>query len=159
MAYTPYGFICIWVYRGNVLMRVFELKEKLLEFYSTEGNIQFCELLKNKKLCAMLAYLANIFNYINSVNSNIQGREENILCSTDKRLAFQTKIVMWKRKVIENNVKMFPLIPNNATTLTPVISEHFISSEDKNQRIFPRNKNSKLRLDTKSFYFVVYFNF
>lgn len=37
-----------WLSRGKVLMRVFELKEELLEFYSTEGNIPFGELLKNE---------------------------------------------------------------------------------------------------------------
>ncbi|KAL4121591.1 hypothetical protein QTP88_014076 [Uroleucon formosanum] len=118
-------------------MRVFELKEELLEFYSTEGNITFCELLKNEKWCAMLAYLADIFNYINSINTNMQGREENILTSTDKLLAFQKKIAMWKRKVTENNFEMFPLVPNNATrTLAPVISEHLISLEDKINKYF-----------------------
>lgn len=45
----------------------------------------------------MLAYLANIFNCINRVNTKMQGREENILTSTDKLLAFQKKIVMWKK--------------------------------------------------------------
>lgn len=96
-----------WLSRGKVLMRVFELKEELLEFYSTEGNITFCELLKNEKWCAMLAYLADIFNYINSVNTNMQGREENILTSTDKLLAFQKKIVMWKRKLLKIISKCF----------------------------------------------------
>jgi len=38
-----------WLSRGKVLMRVYELKEELLEFYHTEGNITFCELLKNEK--------------------------------------------------------------------------------------------------------------
>jgi hypothetical protein len=127
-----------WLSRGKVLMRVFELKEELLEFYITEGNMTFCELLKNEKWCAMLAYLADIFNYINSVNTNMQGREENILTSTDKLLAFQKKIFMWKRKATENNFEMFPLIPINATTtLAPVISEHLISLEEKINKYFP----------------------
>lgn len=87
----------------------------------------------------MLAYLADIFNYINSVNTNMQGREENILTSTDKFLAFQKKkIVMWKRKVTENNVEMFQLIPNNATTtLAPIVSEHLILLENKINKYFP----------------------
>jgi hypothetical protein len=98
----------------------------------------FCELLKNEKWCAMLAYLADIFNYINSVNTNMQGREENILTSTDKLLAFQKKIFMWKRKATENNFEMFPLIPINATTtLAPVILEHLISLEEKINKYFP----------------------
>ena len=42
----------------------------------------------------MLAYLADIFNYINSINTKMQGREENILTSTDKLLSFQKNIVM-----------------------------------------------------------------
>jgi len=45
-------------------MRVFELKEELLEFYSTDGNITFCKLLKNGKWCAMLAYLTDKYSII-----------------------------------------------------------------------------------------------
>jgi hypothetical protein len=101
-----------WLSKGKVLMRVFELKEVLWEFYSTEGNITFCKFFKNKKWCTMLAYLADTFNHNNSVNSKIQICEENILTSTDKLLAFQKKIIiMWKRNVTENNFEMFPLIP------------------------------------------------
>jgi len=130
-----------WLSRGKVSMRVYELKEELLEFYHTEGNITFCELLKNEKWCVMLAYLSDIFNYINSVNCNIQGRDENILTSTDKLLAFQKKIVMWKRKAAENSLEMFPLIQNNKTsTLAPIILEHLISLEDKINKYFPELK-------------------
>ncbi|XP_050066389.1 zinc finger BED domain-containing protein 5-like [Aphis gossypii] len=113
-----------WLSRGKVLMRVFELKEELLEFYSTEGNITLCELLKNEKWCAMLAYLADIFNYINGVNTNMQGREENILTSTDKLLAFQKKIVMWKRKVTENNFEIYNLTFQEEEELISISADH-----------------------------------
>lgn len=33
-----------------------------------------------------MAYLANIFDYLNSVNAGVQGSNENILTSTDKLL-------------------------------------------------------------------------
>lgn len=43
----------------------------------------------------MLAYLADIFNYVNSVNTNMQGREENILlsCGKGKLLKIMSKCV------------------------------------------------------------------
>jgi hypothetical protein len=86
----------------------------------------------------MLAYLADIFSYINNDYTNMQGHEENILTSTDKFLAFQKIIVMWKRKVTENNFEMFQLIQNNATTtLAPIISEHLIVLKDKINKYFP----------------------
>lgn len=38
-----------------------------------------------------MAYLADIFNYLNSVNAGMQGKNENILTSTDKLLTFKKK--------------------------------------------------------------------
>jgi hypothetical protein len=44
---------------------------------------------------------------------------------------------MWKRKATKNNIKIFPLIPNNAaTTLIPIILEHLISFENKIKNTF-----------------------
>ncbi|CAI6363212.1 unnamed protein product [Macrosiphum euphorbiae] len=61
-----------------------------------------------------MAYLADIFNYLNSVNAGMQGKNENILTSTDKLLTFKKKISFWRTRIIQKNtVDMFPSIKNN----------------------------------------------
>lgn len=39
-----------------------------------------------------MAYLADIINYLNTVNVGMRGKNENILTSSDKLSAFQKKI-------------------------------------------------------------------
>ena len=45
-----------------------------------------------------MEYLAEIFGQLNIVNSNMQGRNENILTSTDKLVDLKKKIVIWKNR-------------------------------------------------------------
>jgi len=41
-----------------------------------------------------LACLADIFNYLNTVNTSMQGKNEKILTSTDKPSAFRKKNIL-----------------------------------------------------------------
>lgn len=40
----------------------------------------------------------------------MQGKKENILTSTDKIKKFQRKPQIWKRKVVEESLEVFPLV-------------------------------------------------
>ena len=78
-----------WLSRGKVLCRVHELHKKLYAFFKTEKHERFCEYLQCKFWLSRLKYLAEIFAHLNSLNTSKQGREENILTSSDKLLAFK----------------------------------------------------------------------
>lgn len=73
-----------WLSRGMVLFRFYELRGKLLTFCLQENLKDFVECLNDDHWCSKLAYLANIFHELNLLNSSMQGRNENILSSTDK---------------------------------------------------------------------------
>jgi len=83
-----------WLSRDKVLNRVLELKDELLMFFQNEKNDTFNNFLTNEIWCTKLAYLADIFNYLNTVNTSMQGKNENILTSTDKLSAFQKKNIL-----------------------------------------------------------------
>jgi len=69
-------------------------------FFQNEKNDTFNNFLTNHIIwCTKLAYLADIFNYSNTVNTNMQGKNENILTSTDKLSAFQKKISFWRTRI------------------------------------------------------------
>jgi hypothetical protein len=55
-----------WLSRGKILNRVLELQDELFLFFETEK-------IKDTVWCAELAYLADIFNKLNSLNSSMQG--------------------------------------------------------------------------------------
>ena len=99
-----------WLSRGNLLCRVHELHKKLHAFFKTEKHKCFCEYLQCEFWLSRLEYLAEIFAHLNSLNISMQGREENILTSSDKLLAFKKKVAIWKNRAKDGNFKMFPLV-------------------------------------------------
>ena len=78
-----------WLSRGKVLWRVYELHKELHTFFKTEEHEHFCEYLECEFWLSRLAFLAEIFAHLNGLNTSMQGREENILASSDKLIAFK----------------------------------------------------------------------
>ena len=54
-----------WLFRGKVLRRFLELNDELMTFFQNENMDDFVDYLQNDIWCAKLAYLANIFDYLN----------------------------------------------------------------------------------------------
>jgi len=57
-----------------------------------------------------LEYLTEIFGQLSGLNSSMQGRNENILTSMDKLVAFTKKVTLWKSRVKAGTLDMFPLV-------------------------------------------------
>lgn len=127
-----------WLSRGKVLTRVHELRRELLTFFESMKQSHFCNLLRSEFWVAKLGYLANIFQHLNILNTNMQGKEENILTSTDKTKAFQRKLQIWKRTAIKGSLEMFPLISDTCQTeILPMIIDHLSTLEEKLNHYFP----------------------
>jgi hypothetical protein len=68
-----------WLSKGKVLNRFYEMKNELLQLFNNEDpNSDFVTQLNNPLWSAKLAYLADIFNHLSILNSNMQGKDENI---------------------------------------------------------------------------------
>lgn len=96
-----------WLLRSKVLTRVYELREELKMFLTNERS-DYSNLFASDEWCAKLAYLADIFDHLNELNTRIQGRNENLLTSTDKVNGFRLKVHLWQH-VQRANLEMFPL--------------------------------------------------
>lgn len=59
--------------------------------------------------CSKLSFLADIFEHLNQLNLSLQDENRNLLISTDKLAAFKNKLLIWKKRVNENNLDMFTL--------------------------------------------------
>lgn len=83
-----------WLSRGNVLHRLFELKDELLVFL-TSNDSPYIDLLSNAEWLVLLACLADIFDKLNSLNLTLQGKDKNILKVSDTILGFVQKMRLW----------------------------------------------------------------
>jgi hypothetical protein len=99
-----------WLSRGEAETRVFELREELLLFFKDNYKVSFSDFLEDTKWLLKLAYLADVYHHLNTLNTSMQGRKENILTSTDKLLPFKNKFQVWKKHISSGNFKMFPLL-------------------------------------------------
>ena len=80
-----------WLSRGKVLARVYELREEFKIFLTEEKRFDDAKLLASDEWCARLAYMADTFSYLNELNARMQGRDENLLSSTDKINGFRSR--------------------------------------------------------------------
>ena len=82
-----------------------------------------------------LAYLADIFHHLNELNTRMQGRNENLLTSTDKINGFRSKVQLWQQHVESGNLEMFPLTKKlqdvNTAALCDIIVQHLKTLEEK----------------------------
>ncbi|KAL4101100.1 hypothetical protein QTP88_012347 [Uroleucon formosanum] len=86
--------------RGNMILRTFELRKEIYVFIKEEGHKHASEF-SNKKFLIKLAYLCDIFNKLNSLNTSLQGKNMHLLKSMEKISAFIKKLKLWRRKMNE----------------------------------------------------------
>ena len=84
-----------------------------------------------------IEHLSEIFRRLNSLNSNMQGRNENILTPTDKSVAFKKKVAIWKKRMRKDNLDTFPLVQKTCVNeMIPTIGEHLTCLQNKIKQYF-----------------------
>ncbi|XP_067937263.1 zinc finger BED domain-containing protein 5-like [Watersipora subatra] len=111
----------------------------------------FAQLVKEKNPLVVegfhqcFAYLVDIFGSINAMNTNMHGRERNVLNVTNSINAFKYKLKLWVERLATGNVKVsFPVLNSlvdkeapSASLLTD-IKHHSNSLIAKFERYFPK---------------------
>lgn len=128
-----------WLSRGRVLQRFYELREELLIFFTCEES-EYSDFLNDNSWCNKVAFLADIFGKLYFLNKGMQGKQENILTSTDKINSFQQKLSLWITKIEKHATwDMFELTKtcHIDSTLSKLISRSLRLLEENIKKYFP----------------------
>ena len=117
--------------RGTVL----ELRKELHAFFKTEKHERLCEYLQCEFWLSRLEYLAETFAHLNSLNTSMQGREENIFTFSDKLVAFKKKVAIWKNRAKDGNFQILPLVRESCINKSIVINK-CISLSNTSHKLF-----------------------
>lgn len=108
-----------WLSRGNVLSRLYELRDEV-RIFLTDQRSPLAEHLTDPGWVTKLAYLSSIFEKLNGLNMSLQGENTSILSLNDKVQAFVRKVKRWKERLETGRIDMF-------TTLDEFLKENTLS--------------------------------
>ena len=103
-----------WLSKGNVLNRVFEMKDKIKLFLEFK-NKEFLSFFNDNNWITSLAYLADIFEKLSIINLKVQRKNTNIIQLRDNLKAFVEKMQNWRQKVVDGNIAMFDRLSSYKT--------------------------------------------
>ena len=97
-----------WLSKGNMLERFYELKDEVKLFLEDQKKFDLLAILHSEEFELSLAYLVDIFQALNKLNRQLQGRNINIICHYDAIRSFIAKLHLWKRRISDRNTGPFP---------------------------------------------------
>jgi len=103
------------------MKRLHELGEEI-SYFLIERKSSLSKHFVNMEFIHGLAYLTDIFSYLNEVNTSIQGREVTIVDVFKKINAFVNKIPLWKRRFQSENLTNFPTLEQELSKNNIVLS-------------------------------------
>lgn len=98
-----------WLSRGKVLKRMFKLRHEVFCFLNGE-NHSLADSFSNKDFLLKMAYLTDIFEKLNILNTSLQGNEATVLSWNDKVKAFMRKLELWRNSMESDTLDMFPTL-------------------------------------------------
>ena len=126
-----------------MLDRVLELRYELETFLDVQGKNDFLQTMKIPGFATRLAYLFDVFELLNSLNTKLQGRESNIISHSDHIKSFIQKVVLWNRKLDSGNFSAFHKLSEilgeelMSTELKEDITDHLSGLQGEFERYFP----------------------
>ena len=98
-----------WLSRGKVLFRLFELRAEV-RLFLIDMNSPFQNLFCDDVWLSKLAYLADVFRFLNELNISFQGATVDIFQVSDKINSTVRKLQLRLGDIEKNNLAAFPLL-------------------------------------------------
>jgi hypothetical protein len=99
-----------WLSKGKVLQRFWILKEEVhqyLQTLSSEKAAGFADKLNNENFMQIVAFLCDIFQYLNDLNVKLQGRKHNVADLIENISAFRSKLVLFHTDISSRKLLHF----------------------------------------------------
>ena len=96
-----------WLSRGHVLKRVCDLRGKIVIFLRQQNFTALAEKFSQEDFNAKIAYLADIFDFLNCLNSSVQGAGFTVIDHAAKVVAYYKKLIRWKSYMARDKYDMF----------------------------------------------------
>ena len=128
-----------WLSKENVLSRVFELRDELKIFLNVV-KLELVVHFSDSKFIACLAYLVDIFDFLNTLNVKMQEKEKNIIHFVDLVNGFIEKLSNRRRKVQTGNFAMFTSLADNShldDELKTIVAQHLEKLQCDFRSYFP----------------------
>ena len=135
-----------WLSRGKVLFRLFELRAEV-RLFLIDINSPFQNLFCDDVWLSKLAYLADVFRFLNELNLSLQGATVDIFQVSDKINCTVRKLQLRLGDIEKNNLAAFPLLcefisENDLhidSQLKLDIAQHYQQLIEKFHLHFPKN--------------------
>ena len=96
-----------WLSKGNMLSRIFELREEVKLFLVAKQKHDLLLAFGGDEFSTHLAYLADIFEAVRQLNQTLQDSRTNIIVHSDAITAFVVKRNLWRQRAKNNNFASF----------------------------------------------------
>lgn len=101
-----------WLSKGRTLNRFLALREEIMHFLEEKQQSDLANMIGDDCFMAKVCYLADIFSELNNLNLSLQGDNKCSIDLYEKLCAFHGKIILWKRRVSNENLVMFNKLNN-----------------------------------------------
>ena len=131
-----------WLSRGEMLQGVYQLRAELTNFLKEKG-MEVPEL-SDTKWMTDFAFLVDITNHLNMVNSKIKGMNQLINVLYGHLYAFEVKLQLWDLQLKESNCIHFPALRSHQPCDVSYYAEFISDLKDQfNTRFADMGKHRK----------------
>ena len=148
-----------WLSKGNMLSRIFELREEVKSFLVAKQKNDLLLTFGGVEFSTYLAYLADIFKTLNQLNKKLQGPGSNIIVHTDAINAFVAKLKLWTQRANNDNFTSFHRLTEITgndfeQNLKEDIISHLQNLQNEFERYFPEINTSSILMKVARNFFV-----
>ena len=91
-----------------MLFRVFELREETRQFLESEGQVDLANLFGDEDFQLKMAYMSDIFSFMNTLNTQMQGGNKFYHDVVDMLDKFQGNLNLMKASLDDGDFRPFP---------------------------------------------------